>query len=194
MKRVSIVAAATALAMLTSPAAAQLAEDGPRFVQAVRDRDGNKATELLRTRPVVLNARDDRGDTALLVALSRQDDTWTAYLLQQGADPNLPARNGDTPLIAAARVGYAQGVEWLLGLSVRVDQGNRMGETPLIVAVQQRHADIVRLLLEAGADPDKTDSAAGYSARDYANRDTRSREILRMIEAKRASGRSTQGR
>ena len=52
-----------------------------------------------------------------------------------------------------------------------------MGETPLIVAVQQRQPPIVKLLLAAGADPDKTDSAAGYSARDYAKRDSRAREI-----------------
>jgi ankyrin repeat protein len=57
-----------------------------------------------------------------------------------------------------------------------------MGETPLIVAVQRRDAPLAKLLLEHGANPDKTDSAAGYSARDYAARDSRAREILKMIE------------
>ena len=60
-----------------------------------------------------------------------------------------------------------------------------MGETALIVAVQQRQVPIVKLLLAAGADPDQADSAAGYSARDYAKRDNRSREILKLIEAKK---------
>jgi ankyrin repeat protein len=60
-----------------------------------------------------------------------------------------------------------------------------MGETPLIVAVQQRQVPIIRVLLGAGANPDKADSAAGLSARDYAARDTRSRQILQMIEASR---------
>jgi ankyrin repeat protein len=60
-----------------------------------------------------------------------------------------------------------------------------MGETALIVAVQQRHTEIVKLLLAAGADPDRSDSAAGYSARDYAKRDTRSRDMLKLIEAKK---------
>ena len=36
-----------------------------------------------------------------------------------------------------------------------------------------------------GADPDKADHAAGYSARDYAQRDPRARDILRMIESKK---------
>jgi ankyrin repeat protein len=60
-----------------------------------------------------------------------------------------------------------------------------MGETALIVAVQQRQLGIVRTLLARGADPDRTDSAAGLSARDYAERDGRSRDILRMIESKK---------
>ena len=88
-------------------------------------------------------------------------------------------------MIAAARVGFQQAVEWLLSMGAKVDAANRMGETPLIIAVQQREIPIIRKLLEAGANPDKTDSAAGYSARDYAARDTRSREILKMIEDKK---------
>ena len=66
---------------------------------------------------------------------------------------------------------------------LKVDAANRMGETALIVAVQNRHADIVKVLLALGADPDKADSAAGYSARDYAKRDTRSRDLIKLIEA-----------
>ena len=60
-----------------------------------------------------------------------------------------------------------------------------MGETPLIIAVQQRNLPIVRVLLGEGADPDRTDHAAGYSARDYATRDPRARDILKMIEDKK---------
>jgi uncharacterized protein len=58
-----------------------------------------------------------------------------------------------------------------------------MGETALILAVQQRQLEAVRLLLAKGADPDKKDAAAGYSARDYATRDTRNRDILGAIES-----------
>ena len=66
-----------------------------------------------------------------------------------------------------------------------------MGETALIVAVQQRQPPVVKLLLEAGANPDKADHAAGYSARDYAKRDTRSREILQADrDVKQAESRS----
>ena len=59
------------------------------------------------------------------------------------------------------------------------------------IAVQQRDAPLVKILLQAGADPDRTDAVAGYSARDYAIRDARAREILKMIEAKKPKKAST---
>ena len=58
----------------------------------------------------------------------------------------------------------------------------QLGETALIVAVQQRQAQFVNLLLDAGANPDKTDNAAGFRARDYAKRDRARPEMLALIE------------
>ena len=181
-----VVMAAVAAGLAASPAAAQFGTETERFIAAVRARDGATATALLRSRPTIVDARDYNGEPGLLITIARRDDDWTAFLLHQGADPNIAARNGDRPLIAAARVGYATAVSELLARQAKVDVANKMGETALIVAVQQRHVPIVRLLLAAGADPDKSDSAAGYSARDYAKRDPRAREILRLIEARKS--------
>jgi ankyrin repeat protein len=182
-----VLAAAIGLGLLATPALGQstYGYDGDAFVKAVRERDGDKALSLLRDRPTVLNARDVKGETALIAAISLREPNWTGYLLNQGADPNLAARNGDTPLIAAARVGFEDAAQWLVSMGAKVDAANKMGETPLILAVQQRQIPIVKLLLGAGADPDKTDSAQGYSARDYAKRDNRGGEMLRLIEAKK---------
>ena len=177
--------AGLAAMLLVQPASAQTlgSED---FVAAVRDRDGDKAMEILRAKgSLALNARDGNGDTGLTVAIARRDDVWTGFLLSHGADPNRPGRNGDTPLIAAARVGFLGAASSLILKRVKIDAANRMGETALIVAVHGRHVPLVKLLLDHGANPDEADSAAGYSARDYARRDTRSREILKLIEAKK---------
>lgn len=184
MKRFGWIAALAAAA-LSAPAAGQTS-DAESFIEAVRSRDGNKATQLLGARgATIVNGRNMKGETSLLVAIGNRDDLWTQYLLQKGADPNLASRDGETPLIAAARIGYVEAVEWLLSQGAKVDGTNRLGETPLIVAVQQRNTAVVRTLLEEGADPDRADAAAGYSARDYARRDTRSRDILALIEAAR---------
>lgn len=153
------------------------------FINAVKKSDGDKALEVLGNNPKgIVDTRDDDGNTGLIIAISRSDERWTGFLLNKGADPNLAGKGGDTPLIAAARVGFEPAMEWLIGLGAQVDKSNRMGETPLIIAVQQRNAEIVRLLLRQGANPDKTDAAAGYSARDYAQRDTRARDILKLID------------
>lgn len=183
MKRPGWSRALIVVGLLSAPAGAQSGSDAILFIEAVRDRNGEKATELLRFRPLVVNARGERGETALILAVSRRDVEWTGFLLHQGADPNLAARDGDTPLIAAARSGFGEAAGMLLSLRAKVDAANKMGETALIVAVQQRRADIVKILLAAGADPDRTDNAAGYSARDYAKRDNRARDIMALIEA-----------
>ena len=176
--------AALFLASGAQPASAQYSgPDGYALVKAVRERDGNKITELLQSRPNIINSRDDKGETALMVAISEHNYDFTSFLLSRGADPTLAARNGDTALIKAARIGFLEAAQWVLKQRVPVDSANKMGETALIIAVQQRHPELVELLLSLGANPDKTDSAAGLSARDYAKRDGRSREILAMMES-----------
>jgi ankyrin repeat protein len=175
------------LAAVATPAIAQSGGyDGIQFVDAVRKKEGDKVTEAVRKNgPGIVNAKDVNGDTALIVAITDRNEDFTAYLLNQGADPNLGGKGGDTPLIAAARVSYQDAAEWLLGQGAKIDGTNRMGETALIIAVQQRQVAMVKLLLSHGANPDKPDSAAGLSARDYAVRDGRSREIIQAIEAKK---------
>ena len=170
-----------------SPAAAQLGGmNGNDLVEAVKKSDGDKAIQILANKPKgIVDSKDGDGNTGLIIAINRGDEQWTGWLLNQGANINLGGKGGDTPLIAAARVGFSQAATWLIALGAKVDTANRMGETPLIIAVQQRNAPMVRQLLEAGADPDRTDSAAGYSARDYAVRDTRARDILKLIEDKK---------
>jgi hypothetical protein len=186
VKRLCVAASAAFLAVIAAPAIAQqLTAYSYDFVKAVQDSNGDKATQLLADHPTLIDSRDSQGDTALIIAISRSDANWTGFLLKNKADVNLGGHDGDTPLMAAARVGFEDAVHWLLDLGARVDEPNRMGETPLIIAVQQRQARIVKALLDHGADPDKADAAAGYSAREYAQRDSRSRQIQQMIETKK---------
>ena len=189
MKSLNI-ALAAGLAFIAVPASAQqqLLSDSDQFIEAVQKSDGDKATELVQSHPTIVDARNNKGDTGLIIAIGRKDPNWTGFLLNNGADPNLPGANGDTPLIEAAKVGFDDAIGWLLGLGAKVDETNKMGETALIIAVQQSNRNMVKSLLDAGADPDRTDAAAGYSARDYAIRNTRARDILKLIDAKKPKG------
>ncbi len=65
-------------------------------------------------------------------------------------------------LVSCAKKGHLECVESLLRIGVNPDQRWR-GAIPLLVAAEQRYTDIVRLLLEHGANPDIMDSF-GYTA------------------------------
>ena len=183
-RAVAAIIAVSALSVTVSAQAQNKGFDGAQFVKAIQDGKTDDAVTLFKGNPTLVNARDLDGQTALIAAIDNRDRQWAGYLLQQGADPNLAGKQGETPLLAAARVGFEEAAEWLVGLGAKVDAANRGGETPLIIAVQRRQLPIVRLLIKSGADPDKADSVAGYSARDYAKRDNRTPELLKIIESK----------
>jgi ankyrin repeat protein len=67
----------------------------------------------------------------------------------------------------ASQMNLPDAVIALAQSGAKVDVANDAGETPLITAVHSRNLQMVRLLLAAGADPERTDNA-GRSARDYA--------------------------
>jgi ankyrin repeat protein len=187
---------ALALAIAPSPLMAQTlnGSEGEAFLKAVEDRDGAKAIPMVEVPGSrVVNYRGYKGDTALHIVTRKREIDWVGFLLKNGADPNVGDAQGDTPLILAARIGFDQAAGYMVQFGAKVDTPNRRGETALIVATQQRRPDIVELLLKAGADPDKTDHAAGYSARDYAKRDTRNRELLRLIETVKSTKKKVAG-
>ena len=182
---------ALAMLLMAVPATAQSnASEGEAFLKAVEDKDGGKAVPLLENPSSrVVNYRGLSGETALHIATRNRESDWVGFLIGKGADPNIGDAKGDTPLIIAARIGYDEAATWMLDRTAQVDLANRRGETALIIAVQQRQRRMVELLLEAGANPDKADHSAGYSARDYAKRDTRSRELLKLIETVKSTKR-----
>ena len=170
---------------VVAPAAYAQFSDSYNFLKAVKDRKGEEAEKFLsEPGSVIINTRDgSTGETALHIVIQRRDSSWLGYLLQKGANPNLADKKGTTPLMLATQLGYVDGIDWLVRKKAVVDQTNRAGETALILAVQLRNPEAVRALLKAGANPDKTDSRAGYSARDYAKQDGRASAIAAIIES-----------
>ncbi len=181
MKRMMIGLAGVML--VAGPVTAQgMSSNGEEFLRALRQREDSKALTLAEADgSSVVNHRGQDGSTALHIVVKTRNSYWLSFLLEKGADKNAADRNGDTPLILAARSGYGEGVARLLMSRTQIDRSNRLGETALITAVQQRQAAIVSALLKLGANPDKRDHT-GYSAREHAARDTRSKEMLKLIE------------
>lgn len=179
-----ILVALLAGAVLTaSPAQAQFSA-GFKFLEAVRKKDGNKVEEALNEPgSTIVNTRDvTSGETALHIVTQRRDLTWMSYLIGKGANVNVRDVRGVTPLQLASNLGFIEGIELLVESKARIDEPNDAGETPLISAVHRRNVGMARILLKAGADPDRKDNS-GRSARDYATLDTAGGSMLAEIQA-----------
>jgi TonB family protein len=75
----------------------------------------------------------------------------------------------NNPLARAAADGDAKAVQALLAQGADVDGATSGGQTPLILAIISSQTDILRLLLAAGADPQRRDGL-GLNAIDWAER------------------------
>ncbi|QDH36298.1 ankyrin repeat domain-containing protein [Porphyrobacter sp. YT40] len=168
MRKLGALAAIASTFALAVPVAAQFQSEGYKFLEAVKDRDGNEATEMLdQPGSQLINTRDiTSGDTGLHLVVERGDLLWVRFLLQRGADPNIRNKKGITPLQLATARGFTDGVEELIKKGAQINVSDQTGETPLIAAVHARDVAMVRLLLAKGADPDRNDNS-GRSARDY---------------------------
>jgi uncharacterized protein len=185
-KVIKAAAIASMLGMIAVPATAQFS-DSYNFLKAVKERKGEDATRLIEqpgSGAVLINTRDiTTGQGALHIVVERRDAAWLSFLLQKGANPNIADKKNVTPLMLSTQLGFKDGVEWLIKYKANIDQTNRGGETALIMAVNLRNSEMVRVLLKNGANPDKKDSVAGLSAREYALRDGRGSAISGIIES-----------
>lgn len=188
--------AAAALLLSAGPVAAQFQSKSYKFLQAVKDAKGQEVIDMLdEPGQTIINTKDvTSGEGALHIVVKRGDETYTRYLLQRGADPNLRDGRGNTPLLLAVQFGQQGIIEALLAGRANPNLANSSGETPLIRAVQRRDIAMVRALLGAKANPDQADTLAGKSARDYVHADDRSPAIAKLIDdVPKAAVRTTAG-
>lgn len=101
---------------------------------------------------------DEREFSPLHKAAYSGDTEDVALLLQEGADPNVRDSQGNTPLYwASFKSGcsptYSEAVEALLAAGADTTLRAPEGNPPLVEACRAGSADVVRLLLQAGANP-----------------------------------------
>ncbi|MXO57876.1 ankyrin repeat domain-containing protein [Altererythrobacter gangjinensis] len=157
-----------AAALTAVPAAAQFQSDGYKFLEAVKENEGDIVTEALKEPgSVVVNTRDiTTGETALHIVAKRRDTQWVKFLTAYGANPNIADRNGLTPLQIVATLGAVDAAEALIDAGAIIDKTNSSGETPLITAIHRKDVAMARLLLSKGASADRSDNS-GRTGRDY---------------------------
>src|SRR5690606_19654673 len=101
-----------------------------------------------------IEAQDERGATALLIAAHADALAAAEVLVAAGADVNAKDRIADTPYLYAGAEGRTEILRLLLANGADLKDTNRYGGTALIPAAEKGHPDNVRLLLAAGVDPD----------------------------------------
>ena len=74
-------------------------------------------------------------------------------LLEKGANPNIATDDRQTPLQFAAYAGNTEIVEVLVAAGAEVNTPETYnGHTALVAAARNDHVDVMRVLLEVGAD------------------------------------------
>ena len=120
----------------------------PLYISVLSERTQvPEPVKLLVKQGANINARDSRGDTALILA------GWTSrnlqlvrYLVEQGADVNIPNENGDTPLIDAAYLGSNDIFEYLLNNGADKSIANNNGDTAMTMAIKKENSKAMQLL------------------------------------------------
>ncbi|MCB1129564.1 MAG: ankyrin repeat domain-containing protein [Verrucomicrobiae bacterium] len=122
---------------------------------------GNRAGvhKVLVNHPELLREKGQGGVTPLHAALFSQDATAFEILLKEGFDPNTSARNGITPLMAAAMHPNSRFLAAALKETGTVPkQTDYKGRDALFLAVANRQSGNIKLLLQHGADPNCRDA------------------------------------
>lgn len=111
-----------------------------------------------------VDAQDDAGQNDYLIVAAEGYLEFLQLLMQNGADLSITDNEGGTGLIYAADAGRVDIVRALLDAGVDdVNQVNTYGWTALLEAIilgdgGPRYTEIVRLLVDAGADVNIADS------------------------------------
>ena len=96
---------------------------------------------------------DRYGVTPLYLACTNGNAAMIRLLLDAGADPNSLDATGQTVLMTAASVGDLESVKVLLDRGAMADTRDRnFQQTALMFAVRDNHPEVVRLLVQRGAD------------------------------------------
>jgi len=138
--------------------------DGTTALAWAANRDDLEAAGLLIRAGAKVNAANDYGVTPLSLACTNRNAAMVERLLQAGADPNAALWTGETPVMVCARTGNVETVKLLLSHGADPNaKETQQGQTALMRAVAEKHPEVVRALIDRGADV-RARSKGGFTA------------------------------
>ena len=112
--------------------------------------------DLLINNGLDIKANDKHGQTSFYLACFRKDDSLANYLLEKGADVN---SGKVVPIHAASSFSSASLVAKLIDNGANInDQSSPQKDTPLHYAAAEGNIEVIKMLLEKGADTKLTNS------------------------------------
>jgi ankyrin repeat protein len=140
--------------LAAAPAFAQQGNEAEREMIAAAERGELPVVRKLLADGARIDARDQRGRTALLAATHRNRIDVARFLIQEGADVNAKDFIQDTPFLFAGAEGRNDILKLALAAGANLKDINRYGGTALIPAAHHGHPDTVRVLLGTAIDKD----------------------------------------
>jgi ankyrin repeat protein len=117
------------------------------------------------------NIANDFGMTPLSRACTNGSAALVELLLKAGANPNARIATGETPVMTCASSGTVDAIRMLIarGADVNAKEPSQ-NQDALMWAAAERHPNVVRLLMEAGANP-QAHTKKGFTALHFAARE-----------------------
>lgn len=109
---------------------------------------------LLVKAGIDINKKSNQGNTPIMTAVDNGDIQFVKYLIDAGADLNKVNDEGITALMIACMYGYNKIAELLITSGADINfQMRESGISIIDVAILKENIEMVRLLLEAGINP-----------------------------------------
>jgi uncharacterized protein len=149
------------------------------LVVAMKEDAPKVAAALLAHPQIQLDAANQAGETALMMAALRGNEEGVRRLLERGAAVNRP---GWTPLHYAASGSATALVALLLDKGADIEAPSPNGTTPLMMAARYGNQESAVLLLSRGAKARSTNQA-GLNAIEFARGAGRDRLVTQLEKA-----------
>ncbi len=163
-------------------------ENGRTALIAAAYRNDLAIADVLIQAGADVNVQDNTQQSAYLISTSDGYLDLLKRTLQAGANVHSTDSYNGTGLIRAADRGHVEIIQELLKTDIKIDHVNNLGWTALLEAIilgdgGPRHTEVVRLLVEAGADVNLAD---GNGVTPLAH--ARQRGYVQMIEILQKAG------
>jgi ankyrin repeat protein len=108
--------------------------------------------EMLIRKGVLIDERNNAGETALLLAVKHDRTAIAEELMAAGASINARAKNKDTPWLLAGASGRTEIIRDMIPRGPDLSIRNRYGGNALIPACERGHVETIKLLLTTSID------------------------------------------